>query len=166
MKKTVKWLDNHLEEAICGVLLSAMTIIIMLQIICRLTGLDVSWNEELARYLFVWLIYIGCAYAVKMRKHIRLEIVLLLLGRRGNLIFNLISNLLFMLFALIILYEAMPLLYKMHFIRKQFSPAMRLPMSFAFASVVIGFLLTSFRLVQDTCKLVIEFNKGESSNAA
>jgi TRAP-type C4-dicarboxylate transport system permease small subunit len=138
----------------------------MLQIICRVTGLDVSWNEELARYLFVWLIYIGCAYAVKKRKHIRLEILLLLPGRRGNLIFNMISNLLFMLFAIIILYEALPLLYKMHFVRKQFSPAMRLPMSVAFASVATGFLLTCFRLIQDTCKLVIEFRKGEPSDAA
>ena len=161
MWKIIKWLDNYLEATLCSLLLASMSVIIMLQIIGRTVGFGISWNEELARYMYIWLIYIGCAYAVKLRRHIKMEAVLLMVKRRGHLAFALISNLLFLIFALVVVYEAYPMLYKMHFVRKQFSPAMRLPMSYAFASVMVGFSLVSIRLIQDSIRLVLQYRRGE-----
>lgn len=160
MKKVIHWLDEHLEEYICILLLTSMTAIIFLQIVARSIGGDVSWNEELARYLFVWLIYVGCSFAVKKRRHISVEAVLLLFGRRGIFILNLVSNIFFFLFCLIVLSEAFPVLYKMHYKFKQLSPAMRLPLTYAYASVPVGFALMTFRLVQDSLSLIKKYRQG------
>jgi TRAP-type C4-dicarboxylate transport system permease small subunit len=161
MWKIVKWIDDYLEAVLCSLLLASMSVIIMLQIIGRTVGFNISWNEELARYMYIWLIYIGCAYAVKLRRHIKMEAILLTVQRRGQLAFTLISNILFLIFAAVVVYEALPIIYKMHYVRKQFSPAMRLPMSYAFASVLAGFSLVSIRLIQDSIRLVLQYRRGE-----
>ena len=161
MRKLLTWLDNYLEATLCSLLLACMSVIIMMQIIGRTVGFGISWNEELARYMYIWMIYIGCAYAVKMRRHIKMEAVLLLVKRRGHLIFALISNILFLVFALVVVTESVPILKKMMFVRKQYSPAMRLPMYYAFSSVFIGFSLVTIRLIQDSIRLVLQYRRGE-----
>ncbi|MDL2313767.1 TRAP transporter small permease [Desulfovibrio sp. OttesenSCG-928-C14] len=160
MKKVLRWLDENFEVTLCCIFLSVMSIVILLQIICRQLGLDLSWNEEFARYTYVWLVYIGCAYTVKVRKHIKLEAMLLLLGRKGNLVMDVIANIFFLIFALMVLYEAIPYFERLAFVRRQYSPAMRMPMFIPYGAVALGFLLTAFRLVQDTFKLVREYREG------
>ena len=36
-------------------------------------GASLSWSEELARYVFIWLVYIGISYAVQMKAHVKVE---------------------------------------------------------------------------------------------
>ncbi len=81
--KIVSFIDKHLEEVLCAVLLAVMTIVIFLQIVLRLLGLPLSWTEEIGRYMFIWLIYIGCASAIRKRKHISVELLDLFLKERG-----------------------------------------------------------------------------------
>lgn len=162
MKKIIKLVDDYLEAILCSLLLACMSILIMLQIIGRTVGFDISWNEELARYMYIWMIYLGCAYAVKMRRHIKMEAVLMLVHRKGHLTFALISNFLFLVFALVVVSEAAPILKKMMFVRKQYSPALRLPMYYAFSSVFIGFCLVSIRLAQDSIRLIRQYRRGEA----
>jgi TRAP-type C4-dicarboxylate transport system permease small subunit len=157
MIKILKFLDEYLEASLCSLLLAVMSVVIFLQVLGRTFGFKISWNEELARYLYIWLIYLGCAYAVKLRRHIRVEISLLFVKRRGLFIFSLISNFLFLVFAVVVAWVSIPILYKMHFVRTQFSPALNLPMAYAVGSVFCGFTLTAIRLVQDTVRLVVEY---------
>jgi TRAP-type C4-dicarboxylate transport system permease small subunit len=162
MKKVLKFLDDYFEAAICSILLAIMSIVIFMQVVGRTFGFNIAWNEELARYLYIWLIYLGCAYAVKLRRHIRVEITLLFLKRRGCFIIGLISNCLFLTFAVVVAYESAPILYKMHFVRTQFSPALNLPMAYAVGSVFCGFLLMAVRLIQDTARLIQQYRGGET----
>ena len=54
MKKILKFLNDYLEETICIILMSIMTIIIFIQVIMRyVMHNSLSWSEELARYCFV-----------------------------------------------------------------------------------------------------------------
>ena len=77
MKKILKFLNDYLEETICIILMSVMTIIIFIQVIMRyVMHNSLSWSEELARYCFVWLIYIGVAYGCKLMKHIKIDAAL------------------------------------------------------------------------------------------
>ena len=112
--KAVRWLDKHLEEVISVVLLAVMTLVIAYQIVMRLLGKPASWSEESARYMFAWLIYISSAYAVKKRSHIKVEIVSLLLGKKGNLILDLIADGAFLFFSLVIMRYGWPYVTKWH----------------------------------------------------
>jgi len=66
----LNWLqkfDKSFEEVILGVLLVGMSIILMLQILMRaIVGHSLTWAEELARYFYVWSVFlsIGCTIRV------------------------------------------------------------------------------------------------------
>ena len=54
MKKLLKILDEHAEDVLAVILMSAATLIIVIQVIMRyLFKNSLSWSEEMARYLFV-----------------------------------------------------------------------------------------------------------------
>lgn len=160
--KAVRWLDKHLEEVISVVLLAVMTLVIAYQIVMRLLGKPASWSEESARYMFAWLIYISSAYAVKKRSHIKVEIVSLLLGKKGNLILDLIADGAFLFFSLVIMRYGWPYVTKMAFIYQQKSPSLGINMAIPYYSFVIGFTLMAIRLVQDMYLRVKEYKAGNS----
>jgi TRAP-type C4-dicarboxylate transport system permease small subunit len=51
-------------------ILLAMTAVITLQIVCRFFFTALSWSEELARYLMIWLTFLGASMGVKRGAHI------------------------------------------------------------------------------------------------
>ena len=54
----MKFLNEHLEEFFIIPLMFAMSIIIFIQVVMRYAFQNsLTWSEELARYLFVWLVY-------------------------------------------------------------------------------------------------------------
>jgi TRAP-type C4-dicarboxylate transport system permease small subunit len=164
--KTLYWLDKNLEKYICCVLLSAMTVIIVAQLILRWTGLPLAWTEEIARYCFVWLIYIACAYGVRLRKHIKVDAVMLLFKEKGQFRLKVVSNVLFLAFCIIITYYGVILVSKIHFVQHQVSPAVQLPMAIPYSSFVVGCILMSIRLVQDTVLLIKEHRDAVSTAAS
>ena len=68
MKKLLKILDEHAEDVLAVILMSAATLIIVIQVIMRyLFKNSLSWSEEMARYLFVWMTFISISYGIYMR---------------------------------------------------------------------------------------------------
>jgi TRAP-type C4-dicarboxylate transport system permease small subunit len=153
--KAIKWLDENLEKGICIILLTAMTIIITMQLILRWTGQKLDWTEEIARYCFVWLVYIACAYGVKKRAHIKVDAVMLLFRGKGKIAIQIISNILFFVFAAVVSYQGILLLKKLG-VSGQVSPAVQIPMVIPYASYTVGFIMVMIRLIQDTIILVKE----------
>lgn len=52
---------NKLEDMILAVLVIGMIVVIMLQIIGRLTAHPFPWTEESSRYLFLWMMFVALA---------------------------------------------------------------------------------------------------------
>jgi TRAP-type C4-dicarboxylate transport system permease small subunit len=57
--RAVDFILDRLERWLCVILFSGMTIAVLLQIVFRSTGLSLAWTEELARELFVGLMFLG-----------------------------------------------------------------------------------------------------------
>ena len=71
--KILKLIDDSFEKVLCAILFTAMVLCIVWQLIMRWTGGNLSWTEEAARYIFIWLAWIGMSEAVRQRKHIKVE---------------------------------------------------------------------------------------------
>ena len=143
--KMIRWLNNNIEESILIILSIITVIIVFLQVVMRTVfNSSLVWSEELARYLFIWLIYIGVAYGVKKNRHISVEVVTYILGRKGNWILSIIANILFLIFAILICYLSFNVTMSVN----RMSPAMSIPMSLVYAAPFVGMLLTSIRIVQ------------------
>ena len=59
-----KSLITRIEEVVSSFCLSAMIVIISVQVFRRyVLQSSLDWSEELARYFFIWAVYIGCSFA-------------------------------------------------------------------------------------------------------
>jgi TRAP-type C4-dicarboxylate transport system permease small subunit len=129
-----------------------MGIILFYQIIMRyLFNTPLSWSEELARYMYVWVCFIGLGYCVRHHTNIRMEALQKLLPasvRKGlNICLNFLT---FGVFSLL-------LPYSIRFANAQFgkiTPALGIPKGFVTISVPIGIVFLLINVIVDTVKLI------------
>jgi len=70
----MKNLWDNLEEYIVIPLLLFAVVLIFVQVIMRyIFRNSLYWSEELARYIFLWTVWIGASYATKKVKHLRIK---------------------------------------------------------------------------------------------
>ncbi|MDR3073379.1 MAG: TRAP transporter small permease, partial [Deltaproteobacteria bacterium] len=101
----LKWLDEHLEEAVIFTTLSSMSLIIAVQVVMRYGfQASLSWSEEVSRYLFIWLVYVGISYGVKKSAHVSVTVLDLVLSKRAKHLLKLITAVIFLVFSVIIVY--------------------------------------------------------------
>ncbi len=76
MKSTPKSLIPSIEMVISSTALVIMTGITVIQVFNRyVLQSSLDWSEELARYLFIWSVYVGCSYATQMDRHLEVTIL-------------------------------------------------------------------------------------------
>jgi TRAP-type C4-dicarboxylate transport system permease small subunit len=62
---------ERVEEALLVFVLTAMVATIGAQVLARYVfNVPLSWTEELARYLFIWLVFLGASQAMRRNEHI------------------------------------------------------------------------------------------------
>ena len=87
MKDKIVKVWIHLEEYFLFVILTAMVAIIFIQVVMRYVfNNSLSWSEELARYMYVWVTWVGVSYSVRNGSHLRITMLrdrLPLKGRQG-----------------------------------------------------------------------------------
>ncbi|MFG6149423.1 TRAP transporter small permease [Halobacillus sp. B23F22_1] len=145
--KVIKWLDEHFEESLLVFFSVIMVAAISLQIFMRLFGESLGWSEELGRYCFIWLVYIGISYGVKKQRHIKVDVMLLLLKERGKVILSMISNVIFLIFAVFVVIYGLEIAYKI-LEWGQMSPGLHLPMGLVYLATPVGMGITAVRIIQ------------------
>ncbi|HXF16933.1 MAG TPA: TRAP transporter small permease [Burkholderiales bacterium] len=75
---------------------------VTLQILSRFTGLIPSyiWTEELARFMFIWMVMIGAMIGVREGTHFEVDL-LPRLGIRANALLRMVSQAFVLIFALV-----------------------------------------------------------------
>jgi TRAP-type C4-dicarboxylate transport system permease small subunit len=99
VKKFLEWLD-------AGILL-VMFLATVTQIVFRiLLRLPASWSVELARYLFVLIVFVGAAALMKDEAHIRIGAMTDRLPKTGQKVLRVIARLLIIPFVMIMTWGA------------------------------------------------------------
>jgi len=65
-KKQIFSILNHIEEVIIVSMFALMVIIIFVQVIMRKAGNSLSWSEELGKFLFVWISWMGISLGQRL----------------------------------------------------------------------------------------------------
>ncbi len=157
----LRWLDKHLEEYILVILSIFTVVVIFSQVVLRyIFSSSLPWSEEIARYAFIWMIYVGVSYGVKRQKHLSVDVITMLFNDRGKIIINIISNILFLIFALVITYYGIDIVGRI----TRESAALEIPMEYVYLALVVGMILTSIRLIQNIYKDYIKLkNNGDDT---
>ena len=137
---------NTLVEYIVAILMGLMTIIVFVQVLFRLFAGSLPWSEELARYMMIYLVYMGASVGVKYGNHIAVEFLSTMLPKKGQEVLQIVVDLLSLAcFAVIIFYGFKVVNITM----MQKSPAMQVKMGYIYISLVLGGGLMLFQCVVD-----------------
>ena len=148
----MKWFMDHLEEFFMIPLIFAMSIVIFVQVVMRYVfQSSLTWSEELARYMFVWLVYFSVSYTARREKHIRIDAAINLYPKKARPYIEILSELIVLGFSIFIAVTGYTVFGKIAW-SGQMSPAMRIPMAYAYASVPVGCALMSARLCAEIAK--------------
>lgn len=140
-----------------GVLMGSLAIPVAMQVVSRYTGLIPTylWTEELATFLFVWIVMIGSIVAVWDRTHFDVRISRDATGPFLRLLQNGIVNLSIMLFGALFLFYGIEYT---EFGGNQRSVMMRANLAITHISVPIAggfwFLLAGYRLFEDVAEFL------------
>jgi TRAP-type C4-dicarboxylate transport system permease small subunit len=93
MARAIDWFFKALEGLLV-VLLATMVVMVFGNVLLRYlfdTGIDIS--EELSRYLFVWLTFIGAVVVARENAHLGVETLVVRLGDAGRKVCMVLSDL-------------------------------------------------------------------------
>jgi len=119
--------------------ISMMLLIIFLQVIFRyVLHNSLSFSEELARYLFVYTIFLGIPIIARQDGHIAVEILTQKLKGRVARYTKIITYICILIFAIILFYFGTRMMILTTY---QLSPALRIPMPFIYLAIPTGSFL-------------------------
>ncbi len=145
-KKILRWLDN-IEKFICVFSILAMLLILSYQVLSRyVLKLSNIWTEELARYLYIWLVFVGTSYAEKEYIHIKIDVLRNIFPKKLRPYAALIGEIILFVFAVYVCYISVPYVQGI-LSRGQYSQALKISMAFPYAAIPVGFALLAIRVV-------------------
>nr|WP_067293032.1 TRAP transporter small permease [Marinobacterium profundum] len=146
MKKVIHCLDEYFEPSLIVLSVSLMTILVFAEILLRPFNMNLPWSGEMARYLFVWAIYLGISYAVRGDRHIRVTLLIDLLPARGKAFFMMLADIIFALYSTLVVYYGYRVCIRSLELG-QIAPALEVPIAVLYASVVVSSALCLIRLL-------------------
>ncbi|MBK0398516.1 TRAP transporter small permease [Limibaculum sp. M0105] len=105
------------------------------------------WGEEIVRYAFIYLAWIGAAAAVRERAHIRIDVIYAFIGPRSRAVLYIFADLVMLAVAVIAVYWSFETA-KLSWRFGSVSAGLRVSMVWFLMAVPIGFSLMIFRLLQ------------------
>ena len=142
---------DKIIEIILQAILLLMCVALALQVLFRyLFNSPLVWSEELARYLFVWITFLGAGYGVKHHLHVEMSILFNKFPLGVKKIVQLVINLAVLLSYAYIMPGAVSFMKIQHPIM---ATTLNIPLSFLFAAAPVGCGLLILFLVFDSVEI-------------
>ena len=144
-----KFLDN-IEEYLLIILFPIMTFIVLLATAVRYLKLGaIPWSEELARYIMIWMAYIGASLGIKRNAHFGVDFFVKMLASSVAKYAKYFKTAIVILFNVLIIYYTIQIIgYQIK--TGQTSPALQIPIWLAYLALLCGALLMVIRVIQYT----------------
>ncbi len=159
-KNTFKLIDRNLERWALLVFYTMLVVTMAVEVLRReIFAYSSIWGEEVVRYSFIYLAWIGAAAAVRERAHIRIDVLFHYVPPRVKALLYILGDLVMMAVAIFALYwsfEMVSVAWKFQSV----SHGLRVPMVWFLAAVPVGFGLMMYRLLQSLRRDVADFIAG------
>lgn len=131
---TNTWVEHSL--ALMGI---TMACVVALQVFCRyILNSSLFWSEELARYLLVWLTFLGASSAYYRKVHPSIDLLTCRIRGVSKKILRITVHLFSLMLFAVMIYHG---IFFAHFIRAQITPALGLPKWLIFSIIPLSGLL-------------------------
>lgn len=159
-KNRLSFIYNHFEEILLVTIFAVMVIVIFLQVIMRYAfNNSLSWSEELGRFSFEWLTWIGISLGARMGQHIKITMLVDKLQYKGAQLANITSEIIVIIICGLTIYYGVEL-SKM-FVGSKFT-SIKISLAWGYASVIVGCGLMTIRSFVSIIKSIRNFKTGNS----
>ncbi len=147
----LNFLDGLLKKATIACI-GLMLVIIFLQVITRYCfGYTPFFGEELARYLFVWTVFLSMPLLARSGGHMAIETLTMRLKGRPLKVCRVVADLFTMWFLLIMVAAGVRMTLMAQY---QTSAAMMIPMSWVYAVIPFGCAVMLLYTIENFIKLL------------
>ena len=144
-----------LEIVLC-ILLSFLTIITFSQVVARYVfEAPLSWSEELARFILLWLAMLSAAYGFKIKTHFALMFIVNRTSFKFRIYVYFYVTLIVSIFLIIFIYYSF--IFVMG-VNGHLAPALQIPMEIPYSSTIVGGILMLYYVL---INLVDEIKKNK-----
>ena len=139
-------------ETIAAALLAIVVVIVLVQVFGRyILRISLSWPEELARYVLVWLMFFGVAAAAATRSQIVVDTLLELVSPRVRRVLEGIGTLAGLVAVGLLLWTSRPLFGPAS---RSTSPATGIPSFWIYLAIPVGGALLGLFTLADLGRLL------------
>ena len=160
MPRFLKTLDQNAERWALLVFYVMLVATMFVEVLRReIMAYSSIWGEEIVRYSFIYLAWIGAAAAVKERGHIRIDVIMEYVGPRVKAVLYIFGDLVMFVVAVIALYWS----YEAVHVSAKFGSVthgLRVSQVWFLSAVPIGFALVVLRLVQSFLRDINDLRHG------
>ncbi|MET3506338.1 TRAP transporter small permease [Halalkalibacter oceani] len=136
---------NKVIFYIIGIMLIVMSATIAYQVFSRFAlGASLSWSEELARYLMAWVVFMGAALAIRKGELIGVEAIVDLSSDNIKKVLKLLVCIVCIAFSIFLIVKGIEMV---QVVENQRSPAMRIPMTYVYASIPVSGVLMALNSI-------------------
>lgn len=147
---------NGILTTVITVCLSSMVILVFLNVVLRY-GLNsgITWSEEMARYLFVWIVFLGTVVAYKDNAHLGVDLFIGVLSPKLQKGLYVLNNLVIIGLLIIVIDGG----WKMMIINQNsYGPATGIPLSMLYFAGTLASIIMIFMSITQTVRFVV-FNQ-------
>jgi TRAP-type C4-dicarboxylate transport system permease small subunit len=136
---------NGVVEAILYLLVIALVVVVAAQVFWRyFLENSLTWSEELARFMFIWVIFLGAEVTLRKKAHIAIDSLVNSLKGIPQLILSLLIDLIIIIFAVIVLYSGIELVQAT---LNQYSSALHISIGLVYSAIPVSMALMIVNLV-------------------
>lgn len=157
MKTLLIFIDriNKILLLLLGILLAVMIGVLSIQVISRtFVGYPLAWSEELARFIMIYLVFIGAAVALRNQQMIAIEFIAERVNFQTRRIMKIVVNLIGIVFFCTIFVQGLEVMSR---VKIQLSAALQIPMSYVYAALPVGAVL----LIMNAIAVIIDLSKSK-----
>lgn len=141
------------------VLMVVMTAIVFLQVVFRyIFDAPLDWSEELARFSFVWVSFLGAASLTRLRQHIDVTMFLQLLPRPLQIAASIAGHLLALTCVYFFLTGGIAMTSQEWI---QLSPSVQVPMGWIYLCIPVAAGLMAIWILADLVRTIAAARKGD-----
>ena len=160
MSNVLQALDRNGERWLLLVFYVMLVLTMFIEVVRReVFAYSSIWGEEIVRYSFIYLAWIGAAAAVKERGHIRIDVIMQYVGPRLKAVLYIFGDLVMAFVAVIAFYWSLEtVLVSAKF--GSVTHGLRISQVWFLSAVPFGFALVLFRLAQSFLRDIKDFRNG------
>ena len=151
---------NYFWALIAGIMVLFVCLSIFVDVFLRyFMGSASIWITEISSYLFLYIIFLGTAYAFDQGQHINVTFVFDRLGPRGKTVAQVMTNAFCMVYALVLIWQSSKLTWEAFSWDWRTPTILKFPYAIIYVVMIFGSALLFITIMLMTLRLLLAKNE-------